>query len=137
MKGVDIMAKKNTEKEKAILKNMETLGLTREEAEELYAFDNDEVGNDEVDAIEEKAEKEKKPKGSSLDKIKLMKAKKKVDAEKEKLIQDIFGFVKGLEVVQTSTEVTGTKLSLKTKDGNFYSVTVTKHKSRPDGLKEE
>jgi hypothetical protein len=137
MKGVDIMAKKNTEKEKAILKNMETLGLTREEAEELYAFDNDEVGNDEVDAIEEKAEKEKKPKGSSLDKVKLMKAKKKADAEKEKLIQDIFGFVKGLEVVQTSTEVTGTKLSLKTKDGNFYSVTVTKHKSRPDGLKEE
>lgn len=131
------MAKKNTEKEKAILKNMETLGLTREEAEELYAFDNDEVGNDEVDAIEEKAEKEKKPKGSSLDKVKLMKAKKKADAEKEKLIQDIFGFVKGLEVVQTSTEVTGTKLSLKTKDGNFYSVTVTKHKSRPDGLKEE
>ena len=131
------MAKKNSEKEKAIKKNMESLGISREEAEELYAFDNDEIGNDEVDAIEEKEQAEKKPKGSSIDKVKLMKAKKKADAEKEKLIQEVFGFVKGLENVQTSTEVTGTKLSLKTKDGNYYSVTVTKHKSRPDGLKEE
>lgn len=131
------MAKKMIEKEKAILKNMETLGITREEAEELYAFDNDEIDNEEVVAIEKKEQEEKKPKGSSLDKVKLMKAKKKSDAEKEKLIEQVFEFVKALDVVQISTEITSTKLSLMTKDGNFYSVAITKHKSRPDGLKGE
>ena len=36
-----------TIKEKTILNNMEILEITREEAEELWAFDNDEIDNEE------------------------------------------------------------------------------------------
>lgn len=70
---------KMTAKEKMIRKNMEVLEITREEAEELYAFDNDEIDNEEVNAIEEKvsAQTDKDQGRSSLEKVKHMKAKKK------------------------------------------------------------
>ena len=137
------MAKKNVksaavkEREAEILKSMKGLGISREEAEELYAFDHDEIECEEVTAIEEKmateAKGEKAKGGSPLDKVKLMKAKKKVDAEKESIISRIFGFVRSQEDVQGAQEMTSTKMSFQGASGTYYSVTITKHKSRPDG----
>jgi hypothetical protein len=67
--------------EKNVKKLMESLGISREEALEIIEYDK---GNEEVE--EEKlvyaTKSETKKTGSSLDKVKHQKAKKKVDAEK-------------------------------------------------------
>ena len=128
------MSKLN-DKEKAILRYMEKLGISREEAEELYAFDNDEIDNEEVIAIEEKERKNKETqeKRSSLEKVKHMKAKIKGDANKERIIDDIFTMAQTSEHIFNAQEMTATKMSFQDKDGNFYTVQVTKHKSRPNG----
>ena len=126
---------KLTNKEKTILHNMKVLGISREEAEELYAFDNDEIDNEEVTAIEEKQQKRKKAQEgrSSIEKVKHMKAKVKGDINKENIIDDIFAKAQTSEHIFNAQEMTATKMSFQDKDGNFYTVQVTKHKSRPDG----
>ncbi len=126
---------KLTNKEKTILHNMKVLGISREEAEELYAFDNDEIENEEVTAIEEKQQKNKKAQEgrSSIEKVKHMKAKIKADINKENIIDDIFAKAQTSEHIFNAQEMTSTKMSFQDKDGNFYTVQVTKHKSRPDG----
>jgi hypothetical protein len=128
------MSKLN-EKEKAILHYMEKLGISREEAEELYAFDNDEIDNEEVIAIEEKEQKNKKvqERRSSLEKVKYMKAKIKRDINKQNIIDDIFAKAQTSEHIFNPQEMTSTKLSFQDKDGNFYTLQITKHKSRPNG----
>lgn len=126
---------KMTAKEKMIRKNMEVLEITREEAEELYAFDNDEIDNEEVNAIEEKvsAQTDKEQGRSSLEKVKHMKAKKKGDAHKEQIIADIFAATEASENVVQAMEISTTKMSFMDQEGNFYTVAVTKHKSQPAG----
>lgn len=126
---------KLSKKEKTILDYMEKLGISREEAEELYAFDNDEIDNEEVAAIEEKQQKKKtaKEKRSSIEKVKHMKAKIKADINKENIINDIFTKAQTSEYIFNPQEMTATKLSFQDKDGNFYTLQITKHKSRPEG----
>ena len=107
------MAKKLSEKEQEIRKNMEVLAISREEAEELYAFDHDETDNEEADALTTKAEqvtKEKK-KGSALDKVRNLKAKKKKDESKQVIVNLVFEAVKGSPLVVFPQEMTGTKIS--------------------------
>lgn len=126
---------KLSNKEKAIQDNMRILEITREEAEELYAFDNDEIDNDEVAEIEEKvAEQTEKAKGrSSLEKVKHMKAKKKGDAQKEAIINDIFTSTEGSPLVFNAMAMSATKMSFMDAEGNYYTVAVTKHKKQPEG----
>ncbi len=133
---------KSKEREAAIEKNMKVLGISREEAEELWAFDHDEVDNQEVAAIEQsisdvKAEK-KARKGSPLDKVKLMKAKKKADRNKTEIINAVWTFIEGMAVEGlfiAPQEMTSGKMSFMDKDGGFYSLTITKHKTQPDGYR--
>lgn len=126
---------KPTEKEKALARNMKNLGLTYEEAEELWAFDNEEIENEVVNEIEAKVvhrqvEKEKR---SSIEKVKHMKAKIKSDVNKENIIDDIFNKTQESEHVFKCQEMTATKMSFMDKDGFYYTVQVTKHKAKPDG----
>ena len=122
-------------KEAEIRNFMTKLDLTREKAEELWNFDNELISNDVVDEIEAKA-KEAVKKPSPISKVKTMKAKKKVDEEKSSIVESIFGFVKGVAGVVKSQEMTASKMTIKTESGTYYSVTITKHKSKPDGFKE-
>lgn len=126
---------KLTNKEQAILQNMKVLEISREEAEELYAFDNDEIDNDEVTEIENKvtAQSDKEQGRSSLEKVKHMKAKKKGDANKETIIEDIFAATDASENVFQAMPISATKMSFMDKDGNFYTVAITKHKKQPEG----
>ena len=126
---------KLSNKEKTIQDNMRILEITREEAEELYAFDNDEIDNEEVAQIEEKvAEQTEKAKGrSSLEKVKHMKAKKKGDAQKEAIINDIFTMTEGSSLVFNAMAISSTKMSFMDAEGNFYTVAITKHKKQPEG----
>ena len=124
-----------TIKEKTILNNMELLGITREEAEELWAFDNDEIDNEEVLEIEAKQEAQKKAiEGrSSIEKVKHMKAKIKGDKNKDNIVDDLFEKTQLSEHVFHPQEMSATKMSFQDKDGFFYTVQITKHKTRPDG----
>ena len=140
MKGCDYrMAKIN---EKVVKNLMETLGVTYDEALEIIAFDNEEIEIDEVKEIEEKvkatakAEKPKsdKPKRSSLEKIKHQKAKKKIDENKDnifKLIGKMMSDNKG--IFKAPQQMTTSKITFQDAEGNFYSISLTKHKARPDG----
>lgn len=134
MKGECKMAKLSV-KEKTIRKNMEVLGISREEAEELWAFDNEEIDNEEVNKIEEKVKSKggKKEKRSSLEKVMHMKAKATRNENKENIIDDIFTLTQTSEHVFNPQDMTSTKMSFQDKDGNFYTVQVTAHKSRPAG----
>lgn len=126
---------KLSNKEKTIQDNMRILDITREEAEELYAFDNDEIDNDAVAEIEEKvATQTEKAKGrSSLEKVKHMKAKKKGDVQKEAIINDIFASTEGSSLVFNAVAMSATKMSFMDAEGNYYTVAVTKHKKQPEG----
>lgn len=143
MANKNVTKKALAEKDAEIKKNMEILGISREEAEEMWAFDHDEIDCEEVDAIEDKIKatqkNDKKKTGSPLDKVRNMKAKKKADAEKYNIIQSIFSFLKTLgetgEIVSPQ-EMSTTKMSFKGVNGGYYTVTITKHKSCPDGYKE-
>lgn len=143
MANKNVTKKALAEKNAEIKKNMEILGISREEAEEMWAFDHDEIDCEEVDAIEDKIKEtqksDKKKTGSPLDKVRNMKAKKKADAEKYNIIQSVFNFLKTLgetgEIVSPQ-EMSTTKMSFKGVNGGYYTVTITKHKSCPDGYKE-
>ena len=143
MANKNVTKKALAEKDAEIKKNMEILGISREEAEEMWAFDHDEIDCEEVDAIEDKIKEtqksDKKKTGSPLDKVRNMKAKKKADAEKHNIIQSVFNFLKTLgetgEIVSPQ-EMSTTKMSFKGVNGGYYTVTIIKHKSCPDGYKE-
>lgn len=143
MANKNVTKKALAEKDAEIKKNMEILGISREEAEEMWAFDHDEIDCEEVDAIEDKIKEtqksDKKKTDSPLDKVRNMKAKKKADAEKYNIIQSVFSFLKTLgetgEIVSPQ-EMSTTKMSFKGVNGGYYTVTITKHKSCPDGYKE-
>lgn len=130
------MAKVN---EKEVKKLMESLEISREEAIELLSFDNGEADNEEVNNIDKKAKEnesadkgsKKGKKGSSLDKVKNQKAKKKVDEVKEKLMSKVMAMLQ-LADVKKPQQLTSTKVTFKVGE-EFYSITLTKHKAKPDG----
>ena len=133
-----------TSKEKEITKLMFALELTHEEAEEMLAFDKGNVENEEVDKIEEKvksdteADKPKKKKGDSLAKVKMQKAKKKEDLVKEDLMKKINEMINlNQETFGKSQEMTASKITFTATDGTFYSVSLTKHKAKPDGYSDK
>jgi len=130
------------EKNKEALKLMSALDLTYEEALEMLEFDKGNVENEEANKIEEKVksdtEKKPKKKGDSLAKVKTQKAKKKEDLVKENLMKKINEM---MELEKTSftnsQEMTASKITFTATDGNFYSISLTKHKTKPDGYSEK
>lgn len=126
----------NDAREKQLYTLMTKLDLTYEQALETYYFDKEEVDNEEANELEKKASDKKETKApSTIGKVKNMKAKKKVDEQRTSILSQIFGFVKGMSVVEKSQEMTTSKMTFRTEDGTYYSVAVTKHKNKPDGFK--
>lgn len=124
---------KKQEKEQFILKNMEKLEISREEAEELWSFDHDEIDNEEVEKIEKKKEENKEKAPSKIGKVLTMKAKKKIDEQKDKIISTITAFLESDPAVINPQKMTANKTSFKDELGSYYTVAITKHKSKPDG----
>jgi phage I-like protein len=123
---------------KEVAKLMETLGISEKEAIEVIEFDKGNIDNEEVEQIEQKekeAQKDKKPKkGSSLDKVKHQKAKKKIDENKEKIMSTISKMItENASLFIAPKDITPSKITFKDKDGNYYSISLTKHKTAPDG----
>ena len=132
---------KKSEEKKAIIELAEKLGVSVDEATEVFKFDNDEVDNEEVDKIEEKAGKSIEPAvkstkkaGSPLDKVKHAKAKKKVDETKDVILSAVKTFMEtNSEIFVNVQNLTTSKFTFKDKDGAYCSITFTKHKAKPDG----
>ena len=121
--------------EKKLHKMMINLELTYEEAMELHYFDKEENDNEEVTEIEAKVKAEKEAnKPSTIGKVKNMKMKKKEDAQREGILGQVFGFVKTMADFKRAAQMTTSKMSFEAEDGTYYSVTITKHKSKPDGF---
>lgn len=127
-----------SKREQEIAKLMKQLDITREEAMEVIAFDKGDIGNEVVEAIEagiaQIADEKKK---SPIEKVKYSKAKKKADANKESIVGAVLEFLKFCALVRGVQKMTATKISFKDADGNYYTVTVTKHKTKPDGYADE
>lgn len=125
---VNVMNITKAEYEKAILNYMNTLDLTREEAEQLWADDN----SDEM--TPEQAELEKKFKESGMGRhvgetIKERKKRefiRKVDEEKGSLISEFNKVLEALSaddiVIKTETEISFTY------NDNKYTLKLTKHR---------
>lgn len=131
--------KQKKEMEKAVAGYMEKLQITEAEAIELWKFDNDEISNEVVDKMEAAAKEktaEEKKKNSPIAKVKNMKAKKKADEEKEGIIAALFGFIKASAAFVNPQEIAATKMVFKGTDGGYYTVTVTKNRTKPDGFTE-
>lgn len=131
------LKKQNAERQAFIKNAMERLDINEYEAQELWEYDNEEFEIEEHTHIEEERIKEKEEKKTSpIAKVKSLKAKKKIDEQKQSILDLIFGFVKNSEQIKCYQQITGTKASFKDLFGNYYSISVTKHKKKPEGFKE-
>lgn len=130
--------KQNAERQAFIKNAMQRLDINEYEAQELWEYDNEEFEIEEHTHIKEEQKKEKdEKKVSPIAKVKTMKAKKKIDEQKQSILDLIFNFVNNAKQVKCYQQVTSTKASFKDSFGNYYSISVTKHKKKPEGFKEE
>lgn len=84
-----------------------------------------------------KAQAEKKPKVDTLAKVKTQKAKKKVDTLKDEIFQEMTKFATDTDCIKFAQVVKNGQISFMDSEGNFYSIKLTKHKTKPDGYAEQ
>lgn len=133
--------------EKMIVEMMGKMKCDREEAIDILKWDmeDEDYVNEEAEAIQQKAkdvekaekEKAKKPKGDSLAKVKTQKAKKKEDTTKAEIMAILEKLLDDSDCFNNPQKMTASKFTFTDKDGNYCSISMTKHKARPDGYKEE
>ena len=124
-----------TNKEQTILNNMKVLNISREEAEELWAFDNEEIENEEVLAMEEeskKIEEEKKAKSEAAQ-VEHRKRQIAAEAKKEDIIEDTIDHVISTGMAHQPMQMSANSITFMDDEGNFYTVKITKHRKQPNG----
>lgn len=123
-------------REKEIAELMQKLGISHDEATELWMFDHGEVENEEVEELTEKAKSVKRYEKSDAPRKKTVKARK-VDEIKVEIILTLaqnltrvvlndedLSMIKDIVVVKPEREIAFT---LK---GESYSVVLTKHRQK-------
>ena len=128
------MSKKDSE----IQNLMDKLGITKEEATELWEFDKstDEQQKEILLTLGIKeAPKETKKKASPINKVKQMKKKAEVDELKEKIKESFWEWLKNNDDIILPQEFKNNQFGFMDKNGNFYSFKLTKHKTIQDGYK--
>lgn len=123
-------------REKEISELMQKLGISHDEAVELWMFDHSEAENEEVNELTEKAKSIKRYEKSDAPRKKVVKARK-VDEIKVEIILTLaqnltrvvlndedLSMIKDIVVVKPEREITFT---LK---GESYSVVLTKHRQK-------
>lgn len=125
----------NKELREYIKNQMELLDITEEEAIEMWKYDNGEIDNAEAKEIEDKEEENKKKtkKETKIGKIKNAKAKAKADADKEAIIEAIRNLTDSSEEIVNAQWLASNKVSFKGKNGNYFTISITKHKNKPEG----
>lgn len=114
------------QKEKEILNYMETLDLTREEAEQLWADDNSDEMTPEQAELTAKAKELGRHMGESMKERKPREKVRKVDEEKKIILAEFAESLNGInaEITEVKTE---TEITFKY-GGNVYTVKLTKHR---------
>lgn len=79
---------------------------------------------------------DKPKKVDTLAKVKTQKAKKKVDVNKDDIIEQMIQFATDCEAIIDPQVIKTGHVSFKDKEGNYYSIKLTKHKTKPDGYTE-
>ena len=120
--------------EKKIAELMQKLGISYEEAVELWMFDNGEIGNEEVDEMTEKAKSVKRYEKSDAPRKKAVKTRK-VDEVKVEIVstiaQNLTRVVLNDEALSTPQDINILKPEREitfTLCGENYSVVLTKHR---------
>lgn len=114
------------QKEKEILNYMETLDLTREEAEQLWEDDNSDEMTPEQAELTAKAKELGRHMGESMKERKPREKVRKVDEEKKMILAEFVESLNGInaEITEVKTE---TEITFKY-GGNVYTVKLTKHR---------
>lgn len=118
-----------TDKEKEIQKHMKTLGLTREEAEQLWLEDNSDYVSPEMAEMEKKAKEDKRRYEKSDKARKPSTKERKVDDEKKMVLDTLVPILQTIATVtavKTETEVT---FSI---GANEYTLKLTKHRPKKE-----
>ena len=128
------------EKEKSILNYMQTLSLTREEAEQLWNDDNSDELLPEQQELEEKAKKNlKRQYEINPDKVrKKVEKERKVNLTKKMLLENFAETLECLNITEYTT-FTETEIDFKYND-KTYTLKLTEHKkgwSREEVLKKQ
>ena len=117
------MTSKELEKELEIQKHIEHLGITREQAEQLWLEDNADFENEEMKGMRERAKQDRRYEKSDKPR-KENKREKKLDDDKVKIISDIFNSLRELgydvNIANPQREITF----------DNYSITLTRHKQK-------
>ena len=116
-------------KEKEILSYMEKLGLSREEAEQLWEDDNSDEILPEVAEMEAKAKANGRRYENDKSKRKTVKRERKVDEEKKYLLSEIVKVVDTIAIVENVK--TETEIAFKYNDSE-YTLKLTKHRKKSD-----
>lgn len=114
------------QKEKEILNYMETLDLTREEAEQLWEDDNSDEMTPEQAELTAKAKELGRHMGESMKERKPREKVRKIDEEKKMILAEFAESLNGInaEITEVKTE---TEITFKY-GGNIYTVKLTKHR---------
>ena len=130
------MAKKS-EKDLFVAKSIKSLEISKEEALELWSFDHEDNDNEEVDKIEKKIESEKPKPPSKIGNVLTMKAKKKIDIEKDLIVDAIHEAINAEPSLKFPQFMSANKITFISDSDTYYTVSITKHKRKPDGYKGE
>ena len=123
-------------KEQQIIDMMKALDISREEAEELVAFDNEEFELEEVNEMTEKAKKVDKgtkrgrPTGTKMAGVTTQTRKKKENPTKARIIEKLFKAIQELDGVENAENPNKEKTILFELDGNTFEIDL-KQKRKP------
>ena len=123
-------------KEQQIIDMMKALDISREEAEELVAFDNEEFELEEVNEMTEKAKKADKatkrgrPAGTKMARVTTQTRKKKENPTKARIIEQLFKAIQELDGVENAENPNKEKTILFELDGNTFEIDL-KQKRKP------
>ena len=125
-----------SKKEQQIIDMMKALDISREEAEELVAFDNEEFELEEVNEMTEKAKKVDKgtkrgrPTGTKMAGVTTQTRKKKENPTKARIIEQLFKAIQELDGVENAENPNKEKTILFELDGNTFEIDL-KQKRKP------
>ena len=125
-----------SKKEQQIIDMMKALDISREEAEELVAFDNEEFELEEVNEMTEKAKKADKgtkrgrPTATKMAGVTTQTRKKKENPTKARIIEQLFKAIQELDGVENAENPNKEKTILFELDGNTFEIDL-KQKRKP------
>ena len=120
-------------KEQEIQRHMQVLGLTREQAEQLWEDDNSDYVSEEMAEMERKAKANRRYEQSDKPRAKA-KREPKIDQEKVKIIDFLMRVLADSDVSQLEVKNPQREIAFQL-NGEDYSLTLTKHraKKQPQG----